>query len=74
MAVTKIKAIRGSVAQAINLRDLRTERDRLTAEQAVFYAERDKLKNQIKEIETVKRNVDSILGNNDHDIQRAATI
>ena len=57
-----------------SLKSLQAERERLTAEQAVLYAERDKLKNQIKEIETVKRNVDRILGNNDQDIQRAATI
>ena len=57
-----------------SLKELQAERDKLTAEQTALYAARDKLKKQIKEVETVKRNVDRILENGNQDIQRAATI
>ena len=57
-----------------SLKSLRAERDKLTTEQTALYAERDKLKKQIKEVETVKENVDRILGNGKQEIQRAATI
>ena len=57
-----------------DLKSLQSERDRLTAEQTTLYAERDRLKKQTKDIETVKRNVDRILGNGNQEIQRATTI
>ena len=53
-----------------SLKSLRAERDKLTTEQTALYAERDKLKKQIKEVETVKENVDRILGNGKQEIQR----
>ena len=57
-----------------SLRELQDERGRLTTEQDRLYAERERIKKQLKEMETVKGNVDRILGKSSQEIQRAATI
>ena len=56
------------------LKELQAERGKLTAEQDRLYAERERIKKQLKEAETVKGNVDRILGKSSQEIQRAATI
>ena len=44
-----------------SLKGLQAERSKLTAEQDRMYAERERLKKHLKEVETVKGNVDGIL-------------
>ena len=44
-----------------SLKSLQAEKSRLTAEQDRLYAERDEIKKQLKEVETVKGNVDKLL-------------
>lgn len=56
------------------LKELQAERGKLTAEQDRLYAERERIKKQCKEVETVKGNVDRILGKSSQEIQRTTTI
>ena len=57
-----------------SLKGLQAERSKLTAEQDRLYAERERIKKSLKEVETVKGNVDRILGKSSQEIQRTTTI
>ena len=57
-----------------SLKELQAERGRLTAEQNALYAKREQIKKQLKEVETVKGNVDRILGNEEERSQQPHVI
>ena len=57
-----------------SLKELQTERSKLTAEQDRLYAERERIKKSLKEVETVKGNVDRILGNEEERSQKPHVI
>ena len=54
-----------------SLKELQAESNKLTVEQDRLYSERERIKKRLKEAETVKGNVDRILGNQNQDIERA---
>ena len=56
------------------LKKLQAERSKLTAEQDRLYDERDTIKKQPKEVETVKGNVDRILKTEGRESERAVII
>ena len=57
-----------------SLKELQAERGKLTAEQDRLYAERERLNKHLKEVETVKGNVDRILGNEEERSQKPHVI
>ena len=57
-----------------SLKSLQAEKSRLTAEQDRLYAERECIKKQLKEVETVKGNVDRMLGNEEERTQNPHVI
>ena len=60
-AKSTLLAVQGD-GQLPSLKALQAEQERLTAEQQRLYDERAKLKKEAKQIDTIKANVDSILG------------
>ena len=57
-----------------SLKGLQTERGKLIAEQDRLYAERECIKKQLKEVETVKGNVDRILKTEGREAEREVII
>ena len=57
-----------------SLKELQAERGRITSEQDRLYVERERIKKQLKEVETFKGNADRILKTEVREAERAVII